>query len=126
MQPRDQDRKPEHAESCTYARLGLAGWRGAPARFAGFGQLMWEGKQAPPIDSVRNRAAELVGGSDALDTLLADPFIDAEITQGVKLFQFTNDLSKSGTLPKLLFSTMLISGRLDPPSQLFNVLEQRL
>lgn len=108
-----------HEHACVLARLALAVWRAKPQAFESF--HLWLIESPPDPDAARRRAAELVG-ADALAQALADPALDQQLAEHVRLYARAG----AGTLPILLHGSQTAQGRPPGAKQLFQFLERNV
>jgi len=111
----------DHRYACEYARLAVAVWRLDREKFRTFHHWLYELERPPPVSRARQYAAELVG-RQALAQELRDPAVDETIRHYTQLFK----LARAGAIPKLLFGEYAISGEIESPKRLFDLLEQHM
>ncbi|MCC6125354.1 MAG: thioredoxin domain-containing protein [Pirellulales bacterium] len=112
---------PEHDDACRYARLAVAVWRLAPAKFPAFHDWLYAPEKSRPAAEAASYAAKLVG-REALDRELAAPEVDRTIGVYTKMFSRVGALG----LPKLVLGNYVISGKIDDARQFFDLLEKYL
>jgi len=114
------------ANACEYARLGLAVWRANRRLHHAFEEWMFAPENPPPLEAARQYAARLLGGANALDTALADPWIERQIQQTTSLYATNYLNSKNGQMPQMLIGTKLVFGGLNRMEDFYRVLSQQL
>jgi len=111
----------DHRYACQYARLAVAVWRLDRDKFRTFHHWLYQPERPPPVSRARQYAAELVG-RQALTQELRDPAVDETIRHYTRLFK----LARAGAIPKLLFGEYVVSGEIESPQRLFDLLEQHM
>jgi protein-disulfide isomerase len=104
----------EHAEACEIAKIAVAVWRINRKQFAPFHSWLFE--QARTAAWARQHAAELVG-EKALQDELSLPHATNYVAKDVELYERVG----SGSLPKLLFMNSSVSGSVDSPTTLIDM-----
>jgi protein-disulfide isomerase len=105
----------EHAEACEIAKIAVAVWRVNRKQFAPFHSWLFE--QARTAAWARQHAAELVG-EKALQDELSLPHATNYVAKDVELYEHIG----SGSLPKLLFMNSSVSGSVDSPTTLIDMI----
>jgi hypothetical protein len=115
-----------HVNACEYAKLGLAVWRAKRPAHHDFEEWLYAAKLPPALEAVRDRAAQVLGGTNALAQALADPWIARQLEQTTSLYA-TNILQrKNGQMPQLLIGTNLFFGSLTRIDDLYARLADQL
>ncbi len=114
---------PDHTNACALARIGLTVWRANRARSAEFDDWVF-GPPRPPMPSEAERHARALVGAAAFDQAAADPWVAAQLSQDIALFETAAREFHKGYMPQVIIGTNLISGRFSQ-AQLFQVLSNQ-
>lgn len=112
---------PVALHACGLARVALAVWRAKPSAFDQMDQWIFEQPMTPAPEDARLYAVELVG-EDALKNAEADPWVQQTLARGIDLYKDAG----SGVIPKIITQKTTLSGEIDEPSALFQLLEMEL
>ena len=113
--------RPEHEQSCEFARLALGVWKARPAAFADFHHWLLDRNEMPTIEASKDHAAKLVG-TEALEIALADKELGRQLEENARLF----DLAGNGQIPKLLTEKFTAVGEPQSAAQLFDFFEKNV
>jgi uncharacterized membrane protein len=111
--------------SCEYARLGLAVWRAKPEAQRQFDDWMFAPGKPPPLNQVEEYAAQLVG-ADKLESALADPWIQQQITTDCQLHLANWTVTGGPEMPQLILGEAVSSGPLNSVEHLLVLLNRYL
>lgn len=112
---------PKHTNACDYARIGLALWRAKPEALAEFDDYMM-GPNRPLHPAIAGRAAERRVGKEAFQAALKDPWIDAYLAEGIRLYHTNYLVYRKQRLPLLMSGTNLVSGEMRTVEQFYEAL----
>ncbi len=115
------DTKTRHRDACELARLAIAVWRLDPAAFQGYHEWLFEPAHGRTAAEASARAAQLVGRAE-LNAELAKPIVNQFIAKHVELYKRAG----SGTIPKLMFPKVTVTGEMNSVDALNNVLKREL
>src|SRR5439155_18997534 len=113
---------PRYVNACAYARLALCVWEARPADFVKYHRWLMAGPRAPALDEARRRAAEIVGGAEALDAALVAPRVQQQLADALSIFRLTN----TGPLPRLLLPSGILWGSGGSAEKLVSLLRREL
>ncbi len=114
--------EPRFAESCELARTALAVWRADKSAFPKFDAWLYETATPRRAADATTKAAELVG-QEALNSALADPWIEKRIAADVDAYI----ASGVQQIPVVLSPRMdAVVGRAESADELFELLEIEL
>ena len=114
--------KPEHAQACEYARLGLAVWKADPGAYPAFDAWMFAQAPVPSLEDARQYAATLLG-RERLAQASTNVWIGQMIESDVALFRESSREVKSMRLPQLILSRAIAVGRYERVEDLIRLLE---
>ncbi len=115
----------DNADSCEYARLGLAVWRAKPKAQRQFDDWMFATVEPPPLEQAQEYAAQLVG-ADKLKSALADPWVQQQLLTDCRLHR-TNWLAvDSPLMPQIIMGDAVSSGPLNSVGHLMILLNRYL
>ncbi len=112
---------PVALHACGLARLALAVWRAKPSAFDQMDQWIFDQPMTPAPEDARLYAVELVGEAP-LKNAEADPWVQQTLARGIDLYKQAD----AGVIPKIITQQTTLSGEIDEPSALFQLLEKEL
>ena len=98
-----------NTNSCEYARLGLAVWRAKPEAHRQFEDWLFEPVIPPPIEKVRDYAAQLVG-ADKLKVALEDPWVLQQLLTDCKIHRANWLAVDDSAMPQIVMGNAVSSG----------------
>lgn len=110
---------PVALHACGLARLALAVWRAKPDAFDEMDQWIFEQPATPTPEEARQHAVELIGETQ-LKSAEADPWVQQTLAKGIDLYRGAG----GGVIPKIITQQTTLSGEIDEPSSLFQLLEK--
>jgi hypothetical protein len=114
---------PAHTNACELARLGLTVWRADRKRAAAFDDWMFASPQ-PRLPADAERYARQLVGNEAFDKAAADPWVAAQLSQDISLFETAAREFHKGYMPQVIIGTNLFSGTFSQ-AQLYRVLSNQ-
>ena len=123
--------KDQFAGSCELARLALAVWLTDPDKFAEFDEWLFtaedpaKGWYPRTVEDATAKAAELVGGQQALLDAAHNAQISSIFSKSFDLFGRTTQEGKSG-IPRLIYDSKWIIPEVDTPDGLLEILNNVL
>ena len=123
--------KDQFAGSCELARLALAVWLTDPDKFAEFDEWLFtaedpaKGWYPRSVEDATAKAAELVGGQQALLDAAHNAQISSIFSKSFDLFGRTTQEGKSG-IPRLIYDSKWIIPEVDTPDGLLEILSNVL
>jgi len=111
---------PDSKHACLYAALARAVWRHRPEAFEKFHHYMMQGQKPPSPPDARDFASKLIG-PEIVDTAIVDPEIRRELSQGVDLWDASQEQHR--TLPVVLLPRAVISGEAKDADELFEKIQ---
>ena len=117
----------QFAGSCELARLALAIWATAPDKFPEYDDWLFtpedpaKGWYPRTIDAANRKAAELLGGEEALFEATRNAAISAIFSKSFDLFGRTTMQGKNG-IPRLVYKSQWIIPEVDTPEGLMEIL----
>jgi len=109
----------EHEGACEYTKLAMAVFHGKPQAFVAFEEWLCEGEEAPALEAVRAKAAEILG-TEGLAWWIEDPRQAKRLNEALAIY----DAVGQGQIPKLLLDKQLISGPVLNKEQLEEILKK--
>ena len=110
--------RPEHVNSCAYARLTLALWKLDPKACMEHEQWMLNSIRVPPLADARRKAEQMVN-SLRLATALMDASIEQRIQETTRVF----GAAPKDVLPQMLLARTVVIGRVGTEGELREILE---
>ena len=111
------------ANSCEYARLGLAVWRAKPEVFRKFDEWMFATVKPPPVKEAEDYAAQLVGTNE-LAAAIADPWVAQQIKVDCQIHRANWLAVDSSAMPQIIMGNAVSSGPINSVQHL-QILLQR-
>lgn len=111
--------------ACDYARLGLAVWRAKPEAHRQFNDWLFADVKPPPLDRVREFAAQLVG-ADKLASALADPWVAQQIQTDCKIHRANWLAVDDSAMPQIVMGDAVSSGPVNSVEHLQTLLNRYL
>jgi uncharacterized membrane protein/protein-disulfide isomerase len=118
-----KNRHPDHVNACEYARIGLAVWRARRSAMETYDHWVFAPERPPPVAEARRYAAELVGIM-AMETALADPWVNAQIQRDIAIYD-TAYRAGQGSMPQLIIGSKVAVGTL-PIENVYQLLASEL
>lgn len=98
--------------ACEYAQLSLAVWRADRQSWRQFDDWLFNSEKPPPVQEVRDYAAQLVG-TIGLESALVDPWIQQQIKTDSRLLHTNSRVFDSVAMPQLIMGDAVSSGPLN-------------
>lgn len=124
MRRRGVSTPAKHAQSCDYARLGLAVWRANPDAFDAFDDWMFASSSTPSLERARGKAAELIGGRDKLEAALAEDWIEQRLKEDVAIYEANFKETGKSAMPQLMVGDQITSGNFKSSAELVELLQK--
>jgi uncharacterized membrane protein len=115
--------QPDHVNACEYARLALAVFRAAPAKFADFSNWLFEPERPPSIGEARARAEEMAGAM-AIASVGRNPDIEQLLQMSSSIYVTNSRAARSGRMPQLIFEHSAAIGAVNTMGQLEKILSE--
>ena len=109
-----------HRESCELAKYSIALWKVAPEKFEEYHEWLLSAQPVPSAAVAKSKAAQMIG-SEALDKELAQPNAARFISKHVEIYRKMG----AGPIPKLAFSSTVLTGELRSAEQLSSTIERQ-
>ena len=117
-----QTPKP-HADSCDYARIGLAVWRADRSRMHDFEEWIFTPATPPPLADVRQYAGQLVGVEKFVQAWQSE-WINQQLQRDITIYSTNYIHFRNGSMPQLVIGNKLVAGTFRSAEDLFKVLGQ--
>ena len=112
-----------HADSCDYARIGLAVWRADRSRMRDFEDWIFTPPTPPPLADVRQYAGQLVGVDKFVQAWQSE-WISQQLQRDIAIYSTNYIHYRNGSMPQLVIGNKLVSGTFRSSEDLFKVLGQ--
>ena len=99
---------PDHINACFFGRLGLAVVRANRSKSASFDEFVFKPERPPGTNEAMMFAEQLVG-ADALKRALADPWVEAQLRQGVAIYEISYRAGQ-GSMPQSIIGNRIAVG----------------
>ena len=117
---------PPHVNACEYARLGLAVWRAKREAHHTFEEWLFAPETPPSLDAARQYAANLLGGTNALEQALGDAWVARQLQQSIAFYSTNYLQKKRGEMPQMLIGTNLYFSSMNRIEDLYRELANQL
>ena len=114
-----------HRFACRYAALSLAVYHLKPELWQEFDHWLFTGKEPPGVFEANQRAAELVGGEEALTKGLNSSWVGDQIRQSVAIYEANMRSRGQGQMPQVMIGRALSVGGINDPKRLFDTVRNQ-
>lgn len=114
-----------HRFACRYAALSLAVYQLKPELWQEFDHWLFTGKEPPGVFEANQRAAELVGGEEALTKGLNSSWVGDQIRQSVAIYEANMRSRGQGQMPQVMIGRALSVGGINDPKRLFDTVRNQ-
>jgi uncharacterized membrane protein len=116
---------PSFTNSCDYARLSLAVWWANRFVFPQYDDWLFSAEKPPPVEQVREYAAQLVG-ADQLQSALTNQWVEQQILKACYLHSVNWQAAGGPAMPQVIIGPAISVGPLNSPNHLLVLLEKYL
>ena len=126
--PAFTDRSPQHADACDHARLALALWKIDREAYKKWDYWMFEAGTAnsAPSPAEALAKAESLADPKELKSMLAEPWIDKQISRNVEIWKSNTIRLNRMSMPQVIMGTRIFAGAPGSEVALFDLMRENL